>query len=947
MGTVKFSTKQILNAVIKKCKISNYLKLSIYIFITTLILYSQYIFGDKVLAFTDFAGADSVQTYEPIYELFSSLIKTGSLSEFTFRYGFGTSIFSLTNWVANPFQMINVLYGIIFGEAHISESIVIVKILVHLCDGLLMYRYLKRYSYRSCALMIASYIYAFNGYIFGMGEHFVFSSYTAYIVLLLILLDNIIYDKRNLKNFIKLILFSALTALSGIWSSYIIFLTGGIYVIVKVFYFNAKFRQKLMYILSCCIPIILGLMLGAPLFLTSAEYIINSSRLTGDSSLVQRIFDSFSFSSFETIHTNVLRLFSNGLEGSVTTWRGSNIFFSECVSWTFSAMLIPMLCQYVYMTFAEKIGIKKIIGRLLPIAAVIFILTSNFIPSLYNVFMYPSYRFVFAFIPFFAVIVADVCNKIFNGVFNRKINYIALAVSFVIVIYGGLRAYDTESNSIVTAFMAITLFSLMIGCFLMDIISVIACSNHDAVRKKTIRAVSIMFSFSIALNMLSENFIIINYNRSFVTKESRVTDLLIDDVISDINSYENNEKNFYRFTSDYRDGRMAYWNYSFQLPLRTGDFYDSVLNSNIFEFIDKMLEPNQGAISTNYIVLGRTRNNAIAEDLTGIKYSLALYHYNDSCLKDYGDTRLYQNKIDSAGFLFNEYISQNEADQMTSFDRQINMGNRLIIDNPPDDISNYSLSPSVDNSVIDPSVIIPDGMWVNTNNISPKIEQNNDGTYNIEFNSDDIGTSAIVIPINTQIYDSNTAQHTINAKSKMPMAGVVAADSEDGIWHSIYSDITQTEDQFYSLTCTLPQNTTHFAIVMNETGETEVSLSCWTSDITYRNEGISLQNPDMGGRVFGSVDAPQNSIFYVPIPYETNWDAYIDGKPVQILKANYGFCAIMMPEGIHDVEFVYQSRAFHLGILISFITTAFIIAGIIIYVLLKKRRRGEPDEKNS
>jgi uncharacterized membrane protein YfhO len=59
----------------------------------------------------------------------------------------------------------------------------------------------------------------------------------------------------------------------------------------------------------------------------------------------------------------------------------------------------------------------------------------------------------------------------------------------------------------------------------------------------------------------------------------------------------------------------------------------------------------------------------------------------------------------------------------------------------------------------------------------------------------------------------------------------------------------------------------------------------------------------------------------------------VDGESAPIYRADYLFRAVPVPEGEHDVAFVYRPLSFYLG---SAITAA---AGLVLGVLLRLRRR--------
>jgi hypothetical protein len=70
--------------------------------------------------------------------------------------------------------------------------------------------------------------------------------------------------------------------------------------------------------------------------------------------------------------------------------------------------------------------------------------------------------------------------------------------------------------------------------------------------------------------------------------------------------------------------------------------------------------------------------------------------------------------------------------------------------------------------------------------------------------------------------------------------------------------------------------------------------------------------------------------------YFPGWAAKLDGKPVPILRANYAFRAVEIPQGIHTVEFQYKPISFYAGLTISLVS---IVCGLLVAALNLRRRR--------
>lgn len=75
--------------------------------------------------------------------------------------------------------------------------------------------------------------------------------------------------------------------------------------------------------------------------------------------------------------------------------------------------------------------------------------------------------------------------------------------------------------------------------------------------------------------------------------------------------------------------------------------------------------------------------------------------------------------------------------------------------------------------------------------------------------------------------------------------------------------------------------------------------------------------------------------------YPKGWKATIDGKNVDILRSNYILRALIVPEGEHEIEFVYDPESFKIGKNISMVTSSLLILFLLLligYRLLERRK---------
>lgn len=91
---------------------------------------------------------------------------------------------------------------------------------------------------------------------------------------------------------------------------------------------------------------------------------------------------------------------------------------------------------------------------------------------------------------------------------------------------------------------------------------------------------------------------------------------------------------------------------------------------------------------------------------------------------------------------------------------------------------------------------------------------------------------------------------------------------------------------------------------------------------------VTEYNPN---KVIVRVTTSADGLLFLSDNYYPEWKAKIDGKPKEVLLADYSFRAIELPSGNHIVEFYYDPKIFQLGLLIGFLGI-FTFVVVIIYL---------------
>jgi hypothetical protein len=86
-----------------------------------------------------------------------------------------------------------------------------------------------------------------------------------------------------------------------------------------------------------------------------------------------------------------------------------------------------------------------------------------------------------------------------------------------------------------------------------------------------------------------------------------------------------------------------------------------------------------------------------------------------------------------------------------------------------------------------------------------------------------------------------------------------------------------------------------------------------------------------------NASSPQLAVFS-EIYYTSGWNAYIDGKPAEYLKANYVLRAMQVPAGKHIIDFKFEPRSYAIGYQLSRFAVYFMLVILAVAIFLEIRR---------
>ena len=82
---------------------------------------------------------------------------------------------------------------------------------------------------------------------------------------------------------------------------------------------------------------------------------------------------------------------------------------------------------------------------------------------------------------------------------------------------------------------------------------------------------------------------------------------------------------------------------------------------------------------------------------------------------------------------------------------------------------------------------------------------------------------------------------------------------------------------------------------------------------------------------YQSSSTKENLAVFSEMWYQPGWFAYIDGQPVDHVRANYALRALRVPAGNHEIVFEFRPKSFYLGEKISLASSILLILLVLGY----------------
>ena len=920
--------------------------------ISVLIIFFPFFAGDSLIVFND-AGSDTRQQYLMHYATIVNHLCDGNFSLWDMNLGFGASMFALN--LFNVFLIPVYAAGALLGSGHIPTFLLYMTIAQIFLAGTFCYLFLSCFSLSETGKVIASYIYALCGYLLVWGQHYHFGAYVVFLPLLLCLLERAMQRKRFSPAVPLLV---AVMVCSSTYMSYMSFLMAGAYLLYRAILEDSAPAVRVRLFLVRCGEILLGIGLGAVIFLPSARFLTTvSARLDADGSLFGRILRYCSLFPADFYRTAFLRFFSTTFEG-IAQYGGYSNFYEAPVLF-FSVLFVILLPQYVFTIQRQKVSRKAKILQYLAILFFVFCMFVRLGSSVFNAFAYPFSRHSFIFMPLFALVTARTLDEIR---IHRHISFPALILSAALTLcaccmtlpklsaaepYGWNIVTDIIATGVIAALMIILL--VLLACKGRSLDSSTISPKYQKVYVRTLadgetttsdllsgekkrkgdrlrRVATVLLFLCVIANVTGEGWLCYNARDVLTTTNADYWGPLYDpDVDAALAYLKENDPSFWRLEKDYYAG--SYCMDGLEQGYRGVSAYNSTPNRNIEEFVNLVI-PNFPIMARYEYTFRQIGYYSGHSTLFGVKYLLSrstdpkpdgfrqigqfgnIYLYQNDNVSSFA--RFYTKTGDSA-VLKNAY-GKADLETMLLDVALLDDGDNLLTSDEL--LSQYALEEiaTLDDVTADGDA---DSIFLRLNPGSSSAAEEITGRtidlsdYEHVYLEFDIETPSVcdfaLNPGSTMEYLFRTkAGESTHVQMPIPsFCETFRLHSYSGPFSAQISNIRLLGSK------AAPAKAPQADIVVNDT----------TND----------------SQLTGTVSTEKNGLLFFPLPYEDGWTAAVDGKDVELLRTDVGFISIPVTAGDHSFTLTYHQPRMRVGLCVSILS--FILWGILT-VTQKRKRRG-------
>ena len=865
----------------------------------SVLVFWNYLVQNNIYLFTDIASDSYFQTYPYFYSIIHYIRENGTIPEFMFTVGLGEKVKTLMIF---PYNMILLL----FNEREFVYVLPYIQIVKIILAAIVYYAFMREKNMSRYTSVIMAISYAFCGHMIVRNMWY---TYSIEVVLVAFILwgFELFYNNKN-RIILPLAMFITLNTLSSYYMLiYIAIIIG--YTVFRYFLSgidnrrDVAFRKK--YILEY--TIVYAIVIVITIFFQKDELISTFFSTRFNDGLDNKTVNMAEYPIIAPIK-EIMRAYISAFSMRISV--KNNVYngdWSQLDDPTYYCSAITMLfvCAGIKLEKLITFGNKKnrtsedIESKNKDIASVVLEIASYVLIIVYTIS--PRLRYYA------------------NGMSSKSYKLSSFWIVIVMMYWAAIELeewvrygkVDKKKWRIMTGvnIVLLTISALLIGndinrkvlveIIIMLILIMLLMTSNKISQKIKLTGVFVVL---IIQTVIGTDKII--SDRGTITKEHYEARVDYNDYTRECIDYIKSIDNspFYRidklYNAPYINDSMVEEYYGTKTYIGGTDF-----NSDLREFVI-----SQGAQFYRYGYMygfyGITETNTYV----GVKYLLSktdkIPYYGYTLIKQIEDIYIFENdNALSLGFCYNDYITEREYDELSIEDRRKIILNKAVIE---------------DNIIGQDSVLDLN-------------KENSDVQYDIIEKSD----------VETEVAITGEEQRLVNLTQKyivnkadddtlLKLEFYVKNDSEEQGWLRYVSDgvvktteiITHNEDSHYILELN-ESNIEYFWVELlgydrGEAVEGTVKCNLINKDNRYEeymNSITELQKQEYNIEYFsdeyisGNIDVEQDGIFCLTIPYNENWEIYVDGNKVDKMKLNKAFIGCKIKKGFHKIEVRYIKKS--------------------------------------
>jgi uncharacterized membrane protein YfhO len=631
-----------------------------------LIIFFEFITGTRYYLFKDI-GSDSINGYYPYILNSVRYLGEEGFPQWSFAVGMGQSIFPGS--FNDPFAYIISL----FGPEGVAYGIIVSDFAKFIVACLFFFLYLRVLDLGKTSSIIGALLFSLSGFMVVGGSWYAFSLEVVYMAFLLYAFEKL-YKQGNW------ILFPVAIALIGMYVPFNIYLYGLFLIFYTLFRFftdDAPALKPFIKLVATMAGLtLLGILISSVFFFPNLQRLIDSPRVTGNSSYFETLMSKPVFSLAPSDHyvTAVMRSFGNDLLGNGSNYKG---WYNYLEAPLFYIGLLPLLLFPQVFTLISK-------RRKFIYAAFLLL---YLLPVIFPFFRYAFWAFTgdyyrgFSF--FFAFVILLFSLQVISELEKaRKINLIILPVTLGILIILLFYPYENIRQNIRQDLQSVTAIFLILYAVILVLFNFV--QNNSMLRIALILLVFVELAYFNRNNV---------GDRVTVTKtEWQGKDGFNDYTVDAVSWIKSNDKGFYRINKDYSSGPAIHRSMNDAL---IQDYYGSPCYSSFNQKYFIRFQEEAGAIEKGNE--NQTRwapglsKRPLLQIMGSVKYNLSnrqkspFLNFGYDSIHKTGDVKILKNRFFlPLGYAYDRYIPISRFRELPQIQRDIAMLRAFVAEEPLD-----------------------------------------------------------------------------------------------------------------------------------------------------------------------------------------------------------------------------------------------------------------------